>query len=269
MALRIVAALAALGAVVLVLALMEARFIYFPSRRLVAGPEQYGLRSDELWLTADDGVRLHGWWLHGQGQRVLIWFHGNAGNISHRLENARRFIDWFGVDVLLVDYRGYGRSEGSPGEAGLYADARAMYDAAAGRGFRPEQIVLLGRSLGTAVAADLAIKRPCAGAVLETPFLSVPALARVHYPFVPAFLIRTRFDTASKIGRLAVPKLIVQAERDEIMPPEHARRLFELAPEPKWFYVLRGAHHNDIYQTVDPGYVAAWRSFLEEAGRAA
>jgi fermentation-respiration switch protein FrsA (DUF1100 family) len=98
---------------------------------------------------------------------------------------------------------------------------------------------------------------------LEMPFLSVPALARVHYPFVPPFLIRTRFDNEGKIARLGVPKLIVQAERDEVAPPAHAQRLFDLAPEPKRFYTLPGAAHNDVYATTDPGYVAAWRGFLE------
>lgn len=241
---------------------IESHFIYFPVARHVALPPQVGLQADELWLRTEDGVRLHGWWLRGTGQRALVWFHGNAGNVSHRLENARRFVDWFGMDIVLVDYRGYGRSEGTPSEAGLYADGRAMYQAALDRGFLPEQIVLFGRSLGGAVALDVALERACSGVVLETPFLSVTALARTHYPFVPPFLIRTRFDNERKIGRLQVPKLLVQAERDEIVPLPHVERLFTLAPQPKRFYLLRGASHNDLYQSTDEGYVDAWRSFL-------
>jgi uncharacterized protein len=255
-------AVVALGVLAMNLSWIEGRFIYFPTSRLAAAPQDYGLAAEELSLQTEDGVRLHGWWLHGEGQRVLVWYHGNAGNISHRLQNARRFVDWFGLDIVLVDYRGYGRSEGVPNEAGLYADGRAMYDVAADRGFTPDRIVLFGRSLGSAVALDVALGRESAGVVLETPFLSVPALARVHYPFLPPSLVRTRFDNEQKIAHLHTPKLIVEAERDTIVPPSQVRRLFDLAPEPKHLFSLPGAAHNDIYATADPGYVAAWRSFL-------
>lgn len=256
---------ATLAVLIMNLSSLERQFIYFPTARLAAAPDQFGLQAEELWLHTEDGVRLQGWWLRGAGERVLVWYHGNAGNISHRLENARRFIDWFGVDIVLVDYRGYGRSEGVPSEAGLYADGRAMYDVAASRGIPPERIILFGRSLGAAVALDVALNRACAGVVLETPFLSIPSLARLHYPLIPAFLVRTRFDSERKIAQLRVPKLIVQAERDAIVPPHHARRMFELAPEPKWFYSLPRAAHNDLYESTNPEYVSAWRTFLAAA----
>ncbi|MGH2350211.1 MAG: alpha/beta hydrolase, partial [Chloroflexota bacterium] len=249
-------------ALLAVMVAFEGRFIYFPQATLVAGPEAYGLAHTELWLQAPDGVRLHGWWLHGRGERMLVWYHGNAGNVSHRLENASRFVDRFGLDIVLVDYRGYGRSEGTPSESGLYADGRAMYQVAVDHGFRPEQIVLFGRSLGAAVAVDVALDHPARALVLEMPFLSVPAMARAHYPFVPAFLIRSRFDSEAKIGRLAMPKLIIQAERDEIVPPGHARRLLDVAAPPKRLYVLPGAFHNDVYRTTSADYFDTWRRFL-------
>src|SRR6266511_2122713 len=143
------------------MSLLEDRFLYFPVRRLDATPADYGLRSEELRPITSDGVRLYGWWIHGEGRR--------------------------GVVLFLVDYRGYGLSEGRPSEAGLYRDGLAIYDAARQRGFRPKRIILLGESLGCAVAVEIALARPCAGVALETPFLSVQALARVHYPFLPAF----------------------------------------------------------------------------------
>ncbi len=255
----------AVGAAALTILLlgMERQLIYFPDRHLAQMPRDFGLKSDELWLRSADGVKLRAWWIHGGGQTVLLFFHGNAGNISHRLERVRLLVDSLGLDVALLDYRGYGESEGTPSEAGLYADGAALYQFAIDRGFRPEQIVLFGESLGSAVAIETALHRPCRAVILETPFLSVPALARRYYPWVPPFLIRTRFDNERKIPRLAVPKLIAQAERDEIVPPEHSRRLFELARPPKQLYVIPGATHNDTYLVGGRPYLDALERFLD------
>jgi len=240
---------------------MEGRFLYFPARSLAATPESLRLRADELFIQTEDGVRLHGWWIKGVGGRALLFFHGNAGNIGDRLERAQILNELLGLDVFLVDYRGYGRSEGEPSEEGLYRDGRAIHAQALER-FRPNQIVLFGESLGSAVAVQLAIDRPCAGVILETPFLSVPAMARVHYPFVPTFLIRSRFDNERKIGSVTQPKLFLIADRDEIAPPAQGRRLFELAPEPKTLFEIPGAGHNDTYITGGEPYWKAWGRFL-------
>ena len=262
--LTLVATLAVVWAALLALAsLLQDRLLYFPVRRLEASPADYGLRSEELRLTASDGVRLHGWWIRGGGERVVLLFHGNAGNVSHRLDRAKLFAARLKVDLWLVDYRGYGLSDGKPTEAGLYRDGFAIYDAARERGFPPERIVLLGESLGCAVAVEVALARPCSGLVLETPFLSVPALARRHYPFVPGLLIRARYDAGSRVGRVAAPKLIVAAERDEIAPVSHARRLFDLARPPKELFVVPGAGHNDAYATGGEKYLEVWRRFLD------
>jgi len=253
---------AAWAALLVVMALMEGKLVYFPLRRHDGAPAGFGLRFEELRLRASDGVSLHGWWIRAGGDRVLLLFHGNAGNISHRLERAKLFSERLGLDLFLVDYRGFGLSEGRPSEAGLYRDGLAIYDAARERGFPPERIVLFGESLGCAVAVEVALARPCAGVALETPFLSVPALARRHYPFVPGFLIRTRFDTESKIARVGPRKLFLAAEQDEIVPGSHARRLFERATPPKELFVIRGATHNDTYAAGGEPYLAAWRKFL-------
>src|SRR5437016_607465 len=245
------------------MSLLEDRFLYFPLRRLDATPARYRLRSEDLRLSTSDGVRLHGWWIHSGGRRVVLLFHGNAGNISHRLDRAKLFVDRLGVDLFLVDYRGYGLSEGRPSESGLYRDGFAIYDAARDRGFAPERIILLGESLGCAVAVEVALTRPCTGIALETPFLSVPALARVHYPFVPGFLVRSRYDTESKIARVGQPKLFVAAAQDDVAPPAQARRLFDLARSPKELLVVPGAGHNDAYVLGGEMYLAAWRRFLD------
>jgi fermentation-respiration switch protein FrsA (DUF1100 family) len=161
-----------------------------------------------------------------------------------------------------VDYRGYGLSAGTPSESGLYRDGLAMYDAARERGFPPERIVLHGESLGCAVAVEVALARPAAALALETPFLSVPALARKHYPFVPTLLIRSRFDAASKVHRVTAPKLFLVAEQDEIAPPEQGRALYERAAPPKELFVIPGAGHNDTYGVGGRAYLEAWRRFL-------
>jgi fermentation-respiration switch protein FrsA (DUF1100 family) len=262
--LSIAVSLAVVWVVLLVLMrLMEDRLVYFPQRLLEASPADYGLRAEELRLVASDGVRLHGWWIHARGDRIVLLFHGNAGNVSHRLDRAKLFAERLGVDLFLVDYRGYGLSEGRPSEAGLRRDGLAIYDAARERGFSSGRIVLLGESLGCAVAVEVALARPCGGVALETPFLSVPALARKHYPFVPAFLIRSRFEVASTVGRIEAPKLVVASERDEIVPASHARRLFDLATPPKELFVVPGAGHNDAYAVGGEAYLAAWRRFLD------
>ena len=253
---------------------IETALLYFPLRHHVAQPSNVGLRAEELRPRAADGTHLHGWWLRSPTaaaidapRPVVIWFSGNGGNVSGGLENARRLIDRLDVEIVSVDYRGYGLSDGAPTEAGLYQDGRAIYDAVRARGVPAQRIVLFGRSLGAAVAVDVAFDRSIAGLVLETPFLSVPTLARTHYPLVPGFLIRSRYDNARKVPDIIVPKLIVQAEHDEVAPPEHAARLYELAIQPKRLHVLAGAHHNDTFAEDSAGYFRVWSELLESARR--
>ena len=251
------------------LVLQERRLIFFPKRVLAGAPADFGLRAEELSIGTSDGLTLHGWWIDGPSDRVLIWYHGNAGNIGDRLHNARWFVDQLGVAVVLVDYRGYGRSQGAPDEAGLYRDGLAIYDAVAARSVRAQDIVLFGRSLGGAVAIEVSLRRPAGAVVLESVFRSVPALAREHYWFVPSVAIRTQMDNESKIGRVEVPTLVLHGDRDAIVPASHGRRLFELAARPAHFHVIEGASHNDTYLVGGSRYRNAWSAFLRDtAGRA-
>lgn len=248
--------------VLAVLVLRQDRLVFFPTRALASGPEAFALRAEELSVRTEDGLRLHGWWIKGNGRWALLYFHGNAGNVADRLARAKILNERFGLDILLVDYRGYGRSEGSPSEDGLARDGRAVYQEALRRGFGADRILLFGESLGSGVAIPLAIERPCAGLIVETPFLSIRALAREHYPFVPSFLVSIRFDNAARIAAVTVPTLVILAERDEVAPPAHGRRLFDLARSKKTLVVIPGARHNDTYAVGGELYWQAWADFL-------
>ncbi len=246
------------------LVLHERRLVFFPTRALVAGPADFGLRAEELSIRTDDGLTLHGWWIERSARRVLIWYHGNAGNIADRLHNARWFVEQLGVSVVLVDYRGYGHSAGTPDEAGLYRDGLAIYDAVAARGVPARDIVLFGRSLGGAVAIEVALRRPAGALVLESAFRSVPAMARVHYWFVPRGVIRTQMDNESKIGRVAAPMLLLHGDRDRVVPLAHSRRLQARAAQSARLHVIAGAGHNDTYLVGGASYADAWRGFLQD-----
>jgi fermentation-respiration switch protein FrsA (DUF1100 family) len=251
------------GALIALLPMIERRSIYFPTSAYEAAPEEFGLRAETLEILSSDGVRLNGWWIRGGGSTAVLYFHGNGGNISHRLDRTEMLVENLGLDVFLVDYRGYGRSSGSPSEAGLCADGDAIYEAARARGFTPDHIVLFGESLGGAVAVETALKKPVRAIILEAPFLSIPRMAKTIYPFLPSFLVRTKFDNEAKIGRVGIPKLIVAAEKDDVVPFEQTQRLFELAREPKQFFVIRGAAHNNTYIVGGREYLEVWRGFLK------
>ena len=261
LAARVLVGLVIAGALLLV---FEKKLIYFPTRAHDATPAGLGLAHEEVELVAGDGVRLHGWFLPAKGSRLtVLLFHGNAGNISHRLDRALLMQLRLKVDTFLLDYRGYGRSEGSPDEAGTYEDARAAYRWLAARGTSPERLVLFGESLGSAVATQLATEVASRALVLESPFTSVPDMARAVYPFLPLWpFVRTRYDTLSKIGALRVPLLILHGERDEVVPFAQGRRVFEAAPEPKRFYAIRGAGHNDTYVVGGDAYWQALSDFM-------
>ncbi|HSB62000.1 MAG TPA: alpha/beta hydrolase [Vicinamibacteria bacterium] len=254
----------AIGAAVLVLpVLFEKSLIYFPARAHDLAPSDLGLPHEDVTLVAEDGVRLHAFFLPAPSPRLAVLLaNGNAGNVSHRLPRALILHRRLRADVLLFDYRGYGRSEGSPDEEGTYRDARAAHrHLARERGVPPERLVLFGESLGSAVALELALSRPCRALVLESPFTSIPDMAAVAFPVLPLrALVRTRYDNLAKIARLGVPLLVLHGERDEVVPFEQGRRLFEAAPEPKRFFAIPGAGHNDTYVT---GGEAYWRAVEE------
>jgi fermentation-respiration switch protein FrsA (DUF1100 family) len=238
--------------------------IFQPTPGVDLRPEDVGLTGEDVFLETEDGVRIHGFWLPAPGAtRAMLFLHGNAGNASHRLPNAARLVA-LGANVLLLDYRGYGLSEGEPSETGVYKDARAGWThLVSQRGLAPERIVVFGRSLGGAVAIDLVRDRPLAGLIVESTFTNLADMAGGMLPLASPF-VRGRFDSASKIRRLRAPVLFFHGDRDEIVPFRLGRALFEAAPEPKAFETIRGAGHNDTVEVGGRPYFERIRRFLDE-----
>ena len=238
---------------------LEESMLFFPVR-YPAGEswEPFGLQIEDAWFPSADGTRLHGWYVPRENPRAVILFcHGNAGNVTHRADTLRTLHHDVGASVLCFDYRGYGRSEGTPHEKGMYADARAARAWLARRtGIAESEIVLMGRSLGGAVAVELAAGEGAKGLVLESTFSSVPDVAAAIYPWLPVrLLIRNRFDAAAKIRNYHGPLLQSHSHKDEIIHYVFGRKLFDAANEPKQFLELKDAGHNDpptaaYYQTL-------------------
>jgi fermentation-respiration switch protein FrsA (DUF1100 family) len=239
---------------------IEARFIYYPSRVLAADPSSAGLRFRDVTFAAADGVALHGWLIAGRTPTTLLYSHGNGGNIGDRVRIARLLVEQLGVGVFMYDYRGYGRSQGAPSEAGLVSDAVGARAALLREGVAAEHIVYFGRSLGSAVTVDLALAHPPRGVVLESPFTSVRAMGNAVLPGA-GYLFSTRWDSLAKIGRLRAALLVIHGEQDEVVPFAQGRELFGAAPEPKTFVTLRGSRHYEL-EAAWSEYWAAWRRFL-------
>lgn len=250
--------------------IFEERLIYFPSSQLEVTPAELGLRHEDVMLATADGHRVHAWFLPSPvepstEQHTVLVCHGNAGNISHRLDRTLLMHSNLGTDVLLFDYRGFGRSSGRPDEAGTYEDARAAFRYLVDdRGVDETRVVLFGESLGAAVAIQLATEVEAAGLVLEAPFTSIPDMAREVYPFVPNFWLRTRYANIEKISAVTEPLLVVHGTEDRTVPFEHGKALFEAATEPKRFLPVEGAGHSDTFLVGRDAYWRAWRELLQD-----
>jgi fermentation-respiration switch protein FrsA (DUF1100 family) len=260
----LVALLALVGISILPLALID-RLIFQPSPGVDLTPEALGIEAESVFLESEDGVRIHAFYLPSPGAtRSLLFLHGNAGNASHRLPNAADLAA-LGTDVLLLEYRGYGLSEGRADEKGVYADARAgLEHLRTSRACPPGRIVVFGRSLGGAVAVDLAANRPLAGVILESTFTSIADVARAAVGIPFGRLIGRRFPAEEKITRVRCPILFFHGDRDRIIPFELGRRLFEAAPEPKAFETISGAGHNDTTLVGGTEYYRRIRRFLDQ-----
>jgi hypothetical protein len=212
-------------------------------------PEAHGLPAEDEWFEAEDGARLHGWWIpHPSAWGTILYCHGNNGNITNRIE-AFQSLRRLGVNLFAFDYRGYGRSEGVPTEGGVYRDVRAAWDHLVAKHEGPKSIILFGHSLGGAVAIDGALHREVAGLVVQSSFTQVRDMARTIYPSLPLHLIaRNQFRSIDKVGRLRMPKLFIHGSEDATVPIDHGRRLFAAAAAPKEWYEVARAGHSELHR---------------------
>jgi len=229
--------------------------LYFPEKELAATPQESGLAYQEIFFSANKDRKLHGWLVpHPKPAATLLFFHGNAGNISHRLEKIKILHD-AGVTTFIIDYSGYGKSEGKPSEKNLYEDGVAAYEKLTG------PVVLYGESLGSAVAIEIALQKKVAGIILEGAFTSLKALAKKHFPFLSG-LAGDEYDNLEKIGRVSAPVLFIHATHDEICPFNGARELYEKTTAPKQSLWLESGGHNDAFWVNKELYFSTLCSFV-------
>jgi fermentation-respiration switch protein FrsA (DUF1100 family) len=253
----------------LMLGAIERQLIYFPTRTERDAPTPRIARAsavEEVWIDAADGVQVHGIYAAADNAFAdLLFFHGNAGNLYDRLDNVTLLVA-LGFNVLIMDYRGYGKSEGDPSEAALYADGLAAYRFLIDeKGADPSRLVLFGRSLGSTVAVELGSQHPTGVVIAESAFTSARELARLHYGLLPNVLLRAmthQFDSLSKVPNLMAPVLYIHGDRDNIVPVEMGRRLYEASPEPKEWYPIHGAGHNDTLIVGGDGYFQRLTEFV-------
>lgn len=256
---------ASYGLLVVTVYLMQGRMLYLPGvpgRTLTMTPTDAGMEYEDIAIETADGITLHGWFIAGQSSRVLLFFHGNAGNISHRIDSIQQFRD-LGLSVFIIDYRGYGQSGGRTTEKGIYRDADAAWRyLTEERGISANNIVVFGRSLGASAAAQLAAQQQPLALIVESSFTSVPDVAQELYPWLPArWLSRLNHATREFVRNVNCPVLVVHSRDDEIIPFHHGEAIFESAKEPRTLLALRGTH-NDAFLRDQATYMQGLRAFL-------
>ena len=243
--------------------LIETRSLFFPNRTILVTPEFIDIPYEDLYITTADGIKFNGWFLTERDARyTLLFLHGNAGNIGDRLDKLE-ILRKAALNIFIIDYRGYGKSQGSPSEQGVYTDALAAYGYLINeRKINPQEIILYGESLGSAVAIDLAAKERIKALIVEGAFSSGEDMAKIIYPLVPRFFFRGKLDSLAKIKEIKAAKLIIHSRNDEVVPIKLSRKLFDNARGPKEFIELIGGH-NDAFLDSRQEYISSIISFIE------
>jgi fermentation-respiration switch protein FrsA (DUF1100 family) len=247
--------------------ILEQKSLYHPYKEIPGTPRNLGIDYEDVNFKTSDGQTLNGWFIPVKSTEVTVLYcHGNAGNIYHRLHKVKFFHE-MGVNFFIFDYRGYGKSTGSPSEKGLDKDAQAAYDYLASRSdVDKRKIVVYGKSLGGPVAAGLCNSRQACALILEGSFATVAQRAQQIYPFLPMkLLISQKYDTVFKVKNLRIPKLIAHGRQDEVIRFRHGEILFSAAAEPKQFLPFNGGHNDDVYVT-SPAYKDDLSKFFKQNG---
>lgn len=254
--------LAGFGLIVGYIKYLENRGLFYPMKAVEFYPSGFGITFEDVYIKTKDGLNINGWFIpHHNAKYTLLFCHGNAGNIGHRLDKLQMFSD-IGVNILIIDYRGYGKSKGRPSEKGFYLDIEAAYNyLVVDRKIPPQRIILYGESLGAAVAIDLAVKAKVGAIIAEGAFSDEKDMARNIYPFMPAFILSYKFDSLGKIRKVGVPKLFIHSIDDDIVPFELGYKLYNAAYGPKEFVKIRGGHNNAFLNSKEK-YISSISSFI-------
>jgi uncharacterized protein len=245
--------------------------VYHPSRGMDATGEELGRAFENVCFNAADGIELNGWFYpantnSGRAHLAILICHGNGGNISHRLQFYQALLET-GASVLAFDYRGYGRSQGRPGEEGTYRDAQAAHQWLRRKGFAGKDIIAYGESLGGGVASELCLREETGGLVLQSTFTSITDMGKERYPWLPVRWLGTiKYDTHGKLPRLKVPVLVMHSRGDELTGFHHAERNFAAANDPKLFWEIHGEHNDPVADRA--WFVEGMEKFLALVGRA-
>ena len=245
---------------------IENFMVFYPEKSLINDPGKWGLASEDVYFYTEGNVKIHGWFFPLKGKPPVILFcHGNAGNISHRLDNIRMLLNQ-NLQVLIFDYRGYGKNIGKPSEKAIYQDGLAAYDfLVKEKNIPPDRIVLFGRSLGAAVAVEIALNRQVRSVIIEGAFTSTKEMAKVMSLFFPvSFLLPAHYNNLKKIPRITVPILIIHGEDDKLIPFSMGQELFRIAQAPKFFMPVKKAGHNDTYLFGGKRYFETLAAFVDE-----
>ncbi len=249
----------------LIVPLYEPTVIYFPTKEIRQDPSSVALAYEDVFITTEDGVKINGWFVRNNtAKKVILLLHGNGGNISSRLPIIK-LLNNLPANVFIIDYHGYGRSGGKPSEQNLYLDAKAAYDFLINqKKYLPEQIIVMGSSLGGAVATHLAANEKVGGLVLQRSFTSGRSMAARMNPLYrrPLVWIRSEFDSLGRINKIKAPKLIVHSKEDEMIPYTMSVQLYEKATEPKKLLLVEKGRHNDLFATKE--YINALRGILND-----